>query len=117
MAVKSKTRYLSLTVGQDNFIYKFLGGKKESLNIEDISLLRRFLSKERSRILYILKSKKPKSIYQLAKFAGRDFKSVTEDINLLEKFGLIDFHRTKIGKREAKTPVLTVDQLNIVMTF
>jgi len=117
MAIRSKTRYLSLTVDQDNFIWKFIGKGEETYNSEDVLLLRNLLSKERARILFILKTKKPTSLYQLAKLLGRDFKAVTKDIKLLEKFGFIEFYRSKHGKRISKTPILAIDQLNIVMTF
>jgi predicted transcriptional regulator len=117
MASKSRTRYLSLSVDDDNFIWKFIGRGEESFNHKDIFLLRQLLSKERARILYLLKTKKPKSIYQLAKFAGRNFKSVSQDINLLEKFGFVEFHLGKTGKRQAKTPILAIDQLNIVLSL
>jgi predicted transcriptional regulator len=117
MVKKSKTRYLSLAISEDNFIWQFIGKGEESYNLEDISLLRQLLSKERARILFIIKTKKPKSLYQLAKFTGRDFKAITKDIKLLEKLGLIEFYRTKTGKRDAKTPILAIDQLNIVLTL
>jgi len=117
MAKTTKTRYLSLTANQDNFIWRFISKKEDSYNYEDIFLLRQLLSKERARILYTIKTKKPNSIYELAKFLKRDFQSVSEDIRLLEKFGLVEFHHGKTGKRESKIPVLAVDQLNIVLTI
>jgi len=115
MAKTSKTRYLSLRVDKENFIWRFIGKGEESYNKEDVFLLRQLLSKERARILYTLKTKKPRSIYHLAKLLGRDIKAVDKDIKLLEKFGFIEFHRVKIGKREAKMPVLGIDQLNIIV--
>jgi predicted transcriptional regulator len=65
----------------------------------------------------MIKTKKPRSLYHLARLLGRDFKAVSKDVSLLEKFGFIDFHRGKTGKREAKVPVLAIDQLNIVVEF
>ncbi|MAH43593.1 hypothetical protein CL614_07810 [archaeon] len=113
---RSKTRYVDLDVGKDSFVTKFVGGKKVH-DFSDIILLRKLLSNEKSRILHILKSKKPKSIYGLAKLLGRDFKSVREDVKLLERFGFLEFHLTKTGKREALTPVLSVDEINLVVTI
>jgi predicted transcriptional regulator len=111
----SKTRYLSINVRQGNFVSRFIS-TKNNLDLSDISLLRKLLTKEKAKILYTLKEKKPKSIYHLAKILGRDFKSVSQDVNLLEKFGLIEFHASKTGKREAKTPVLAIEKLNIVLS-
>jgi len=113
----TKTRYLTLKTSQDNFIWRFIGKGEESYNYEDVALLRSLFSKEKARILYVLKIKKPKSIYELAKILKRDFKSVNDDIKLLEKFGLVEFHRGKTGKRQAKVPTLTIDQLNIVLSI
>jgi len=111
---RTKTRYFEVNVNEGGFVSKLVGGKK-SHDFSDITLLRKLLSNEKSRILYALKFKKPKSIYRLAKLLGRDFKSVHEDLKLLERFGFIEFHAEKIGKRESLAPVLTVDEINLVV--
>lgn len=113
---QSKTRYLNINVKQGNFVSRFISSKSD-FDSSDVSLLRKLLSNEKAKILFCLKTNKPKSIYQLAKLLGRDFKSVSEDVNLLEKFGFIEFHAGKTGKREAKMPVLAIDKLNIVLTI
>ena len=77
---KIKIRYVDVNVNKGSFVSKLIGGDK-SHDFSDIKLLRNLLSNEKSRILYVLKSKNPRSIYQLAKILGRDFKSV---INLEE---------------------------------
>jgi len=114
MAKKSKTRYVDVNVNKENFVSKLIGEKK-SHDFSDIKLLRKLLSNEKSRILYLLKHSSPKSIYALAKLLGRDFKSVRDDIKLLERFGFIEFHAEKTGKREALKPVLIIDKLQIVI--
>jgi predicted transcriptional regulator len=73
------------------------------------------LSNEKARILYALKSEKPKSIYALAKILGRDFKSVRDDIKILERFGFIEFHSEKTGERESLMPVLIINKLQIII--
>lgn len=117
MALRSRTRYLNLTIEEESFIWKFIGKGQESYNLEDVTLLRRLLSKERAKVLFIIKTKKPSSIYQLAKLLSRDIKAVEKDLKLLEKFGFIEFYRNKKGKRDSKTPKLAVDQLNIIVTL
>ena len=114
MATKTKTRYVDINVNKGSFVSKLIGAKK-SHDFSDIKLLRNLLSNEKARILHILKSKKPKSIYALAKLLGRDFKSVREDVKVLERFGFFEFHAEKTGKRESLMPVLTVDKLQIVI--
>ena len=116
MATKNKTkiRYVDVNVNKGNFVSKLIGADK-SHDFSDIKLLRNLLSNEKARILYILKSKNPTSIYALAKLLGRDFKSVREDISVLERFGFIEFHSEKVGKRESLKPVLVINKLQIVI--
>ena len=114
---KTKTRYIDVNVREDNFVSKLLGAGQKSHNFSDIAILRNLLSNEKARILYALKHKKPKSIYDLSKQLKRDFKSVREDLKVLEKFGFIEFHTKKTGKREALIPVLSIDKMEIVVNI
>jgi predicted transcriptional regulator len=114
---KVKTRYIDINVKKGSFVTRFIGSKKNPHDFSDIMLLRKLLSNEKARILYILKAQKPKSIYQLAKIIGRDFKSVRDDVKLLEKFGFIEFQEAKTGKRESLMPVLIVDKMNLVVNI
>ena len=114
---RTKTRYVDINVTEKSFVAKFIGPKKEEFNFSDISLLRKLLTNEKSRILYTLKHKKPKSIYHLSKILKRDFKSVYQDLKILERFGFIEFHSSKKGQRESLIPVLTIDSMDIVITI
>ncbi len=111
---REKTRYADLDVSEEGFVSRLIGSKK-SHDFSDVQLLRNILSKEKSRILHLLKTKKPKSIYELAKMLKRDLKSVRNDIKALERFGFIEFHSIKTGKRKALMPVLIVDKLQIII--
>ena len=113
---KTKIRYVEVNVKSGNFVSKLLGEGK-SHDFSDIKLLRSLLSNEKARILHILKSKAPKSIYALSKILQRDFKSVREDIATLERFGFIEFHAEKTGKRESLKPVLVVDRLQVMINI
>jgi len=113
---KTKTRYVDVNVNKGNFVSKLIGGKKAH-DFSDVKLLRNLLSNEKARILYALKSKNPKSIYALAKMLGRDFKSVRDDIKVLERFGFIEFHSEKTGKREALKPVLIINKLQVIINI
>jgi len=118
MATKNKTKimYVDVNTKSGGFVSKLIRDKK-SHNFSDIKLLRNLLSNEKSRILYTLKNKNPRSIYALAKILKRDFKSVREDIKVLERFGFVDFHAEKTGKRESLKPVLVIDKLQIVINI
>jgi len=114
---KSKTRYVDINVKESSFVSKLFGTGSTSHNFSDVSVLRNLLSNEKARILYFLKHNKPKSIYDLAKKLGRDFKSIRNDIKVLEKFGFIEFHSSRTGKRESLIPVLSIDNLQIIINI
>ena len=90
MAQKKKIRYVELNANKESFVSRIIGSKRAH-DFSDVKILRSLLSNEKSRILYILKTKKPKSIYALAKILGRDIKQVREDLATLERFGFIEF--------------------------
>ena len=112
---RTRTRYLDVNVKEESFVSRLIGSGSKTHNFSDVALLRNLLTKEKARILYFLKNHKPKSIYDLAKRLKRDFKSVRQDIKVLERFGFIEFHSGKTGKRESLIPVLAIDKLQIVM--
>jgi len=109
---RTKVRYVDVNVNKGGFVSRLVGGAKKH-DFSDIKLLRNLLSNEKARILHLLKHKKPKSIYDLSKILGRDFKSVREDLHVLERFGFIDFNEEKKGKRTSLVPVLSIDNLQI----
>ena len=113
---RTKTRYVDINTSKSGFVSKLIG-EKETHDFSDIKLLRNILSNEKARILYTLKTTSPKSIYALAKFLKRDFKSVQQDIKTLERFGFIEFHSEKTGRRYSLKPVLTVDKLEIIINI
>jgi predicted transcriptional regulator len=88
-------------------------GEHVDYDFEGIGALRKLLSNEKARIMHTIKVKSPSSIYALAKILKRDFKSVNEDLKLLERFGFIDLIAEKSGKRERLKPILVVDSIHI----
>lgn len=114
--IRTKVRYVEVNANEDNFVSKLIGTEKPH-NFSDVRILRSLLSNEKSRILHVLKHKKPRSIYALAKILGRDFKSVRDDLNALERFGFIDFFSEKHGKRASLMPILIVDKLQIIINI
>ena len=49
----------------------------------------------------------------LARILSRDFKSVSDDIKLLERFGFIELVSERTGKRKRLKPVIIIDQVTI----
>lgn len=113
---KTKIRYVDINTNKENFVTKFIGNSKEQ-DFSDVKLLRKLLSNEKSRILYVLKNKNPSSIYSLAKMLGKDFKSVRENLKILERFGFIEFIAEKKGKRESLKPVLSTESVQIIINI
>ena len=110
----SKTR--EITISQSQGAFSVLGKGwfgKEGYDFEGLSALRRLLSNERARLLHVLKTQKPGSIYELAKKLGRNFKTVSDDIKLLERFGLIKLVAEKTKNRKRHRPELVAETLNI----
>ena len=50
--IRTKTRYVDINVNKNNFVSKIIGEKKKH-DFSDVKLLRKLLSNEKSRILYI----------------------------------------------------------------
>ncbi len=110
----SKTREITITQSGGAFsILKKGLMLKQDYDFEGLSTLRRLLSNEKARLLYVLKTQKPGSIYALAKKLDRNFKTVNDDIKLLERFGLIELIEEKTKNRIRHKPELVADSLTI----
>jgi predicted transcriptional regulator len=114
MAKATKIRDIDIIEEGGTFLtfFKRMTGEQD-FDFEGLRALRNLLTNEKARILHTIKTKKPSSIYSLAKTIKRDFKSVNEDIKLLEKFGFIDLISERTGKRERLKPVVIVDSIQI----
>jgi len=111
---KTRTREITITESQGAFsIFKKSGFSKQDFDFSGISALRQLLSNEKARILNIIKRQKPKSIYELAKMLHRGFKSVNDDIKLLERFGFIELIEEKTKNRIRHRPEVVVDSIAI----
>ena len=113
MAKTIKTKTISISEKEGTFstiFHRFKGNKSHN---SEIANLRQLLSNEKARILHIIKTKKPSSIYELAKILGRDFKAVRQDIKLLERFGFIELISSHKQGRERLRPVVDVDKIVI----
>ena len=117
MAKKPRTRQVTLSIESGTFtgIFRRLRGEKREFDFSDIGMFRQLLSNERARLLKAIKNKNPGSIYQLAKIVGRDFKSVRQDVKLLEHFGFVELDASAKGKRDTLKPLLAIDKLIITI--
>jgi len=80
---------------------KTKAGKKiaseEILAFENLEALRRVLTSRRISLLRIVRAKKPKTIYALAKLANRAYPNVFQDVKILEELGLIALEEDNNG--------------------
>src|SRR3989344_2815667 len=98
--MKSKTREIIIKESKGTFnILKDSKIAKSDYNFSGLTALRQLLNNEKARMLHVIKTQNPNSLYDLAKKLGRNFKSVTDDIKLLERFGFIELTEEKTKKR------------------
>ena len=111
---RTKTREITLEQSKGSFsFFKKVKSSKEDYDFSGISALRQLLSNEKARILHVIKTHRPSSIYMLAKLLGRSFKSVNDDIKLLERFGFIELIEEKTKNRIRHRPRIVVDNVTI----
>ena len=77
---------------------------------EDIG---KILTRERIRLLHIIREKKPESISELARILDRKESNVHKDITFLEGFGLLEIRKGK--NHVQKVPVVDYDALHITV--
>lgn len=57
-------------------------------------------------LLMTIKSLKPKSVYELAKFVGKDQSNINKLIQFFESCGVVKIKKTKENNREVKRPIV-----------
>jgi predicted transcriptional regulator len=113
---KTKTREISIKESKGAFSFgKDTKISKKDYNFDGLSALRQLLNPEKARILHVIKTQKPTSIYDLAKKLGRGFKAVNDDIKLLERFGFVDLVQEKTKNRVRHKPEIVVDTVKITL--
>lgn len=111
-----KTKIREITIKESKGAFNiFRKGKtsKQDFDFSGMQALRQLLSNEKARILHVIKNQQPKSIYGLAKMLNRGFKSVNDDVKLLDRFGFIDLIAEKTKNRVRHKPVIVVDTMTI----
>src|SRR5712691_12571059 len=79
--------------------------RRSGVYFTSLEAARNLLTPSRLALLRAVRTKRPHSIYELAKMVGRDLKNVQGDLRTLERYGLVRVSRGHaIGKRRVKTP-------------
>lgn len=63
--------------------------KGDEIIVTGLETIAKIFSKTRMEILQVIITRKPQSIYELAKMVSRDFKNVYSDVQFLSDVGLI----------------------------
>ena len=108
-----KVREITIKETKGNFSILKTSSSDKKYDFSGIFALRQVLSNEKARILHVIKIQKPNSIYDLAKKLGRDFKSVIEDIKLLERFGFVKLMQEKTKNRIRHRPLIAADTITV----
>lgn len=86
----------------------------EGVYFTSIEAARNLLTPNRLALLRAVRSRRPGSIYGLAKIVSRDLKNVQDDLRLLETYGLVRMtHATRSGKRRVRVPEALFDQIEL----
>lgn len=113
----AKTESKEITINQSKGAFSIFRraskNSKQDYTFKELSELRQLLSNEKARLLNVVKTQHPSSIYELSKTLGRGFKSVMDDVKLLEKFRLLELIPEKTKKRTRHKPVVAVDSITI----
>jgi len=79
--------------------------RQEGVYFTSLEAARNLLTPRRVALLRAIRSRRPGSIYELAKIVGRDLKNVQHDLQILERHGLVRMTRSRgTGKRKVKIP-------------
>jgi len=84
---------------------------QELVGFTSLEAARNFLTRERLGLLCTIKSRRPNSIYELAKMTGRDLKNVQQDVRILERHGLVRIARRPRGSRKVKVPRVPFEEI------
>ena len=95
-----------------NLDKKILSRERYSYSFQNLNEYRRTLTQKRLELLSVIKHRKPNSIYELSKMVKRDFKNVSEDVNILLEVGLIEIER-KETPQKVIIPSVKFDRLRI----
>jgi len=82
---------------------KAQSGKKVPLQkgvyFTSLEAVRNLLTEKRLELLHLIRQHSPKSISEIAKISGRNFKNVHTDLKILQGYGLVEISVTKKVKK------------------
>lgn len=76
---------------------------KKGVYFTSLEAVRALLTEKRLALLHLIRERRPKSINELAKITGRNFKNVYVDVMLLKQYGLV---RTAAAAKVSRQRIL-----------
>lgn len=114
MEVTSPDKYLeSLRKDIEGVLKQPPARPLEKLGFASTRGLRSALTPGRQLLVRVIRRKQPHSVYALAKMLGRDRKTISEDLQVLARFGLVKFVKKRIGGRRCVVPHVPYDEIEI----
>lgn len=108
-----KIREITITESKGAFSLLKNTPDSKKYDFSGISALRQILSNEKAKILHTIKLSNPSSVYDLSKKLGRSFKSVSDDLKVLERFGFVHLIKENTKKRIRHKPVIDANTITI----
>ena len=79
--------------------------REVGIYFENIAAFRKALTPKRLELLHLIKTRRPKSLQEIARFARRNVKNIATDIDLLTQLGLIEKVKSGTGRKEIASKV------------
>jgi len=86
--------------------------REDSISFQSLDQLRKFLTSKRLELLKVIRHKKPRSIYELAKLVDRTPENVNTDIKFLEQLGFVEIIKVK-DIRKKLVPEVNYDKMTL----
>ncbi len=86
--------------------------REESVVFHSIEQFRKVMTNKRIELLKVIRHKKPKSVYELAKLVNRSVDNVNNDVRFLEQLGFIETEKIKKGRHKL-IPSVDFDKIEI----
>jgi len=90
--------------------------REDKIVVESLDELRKVLTKERIRLLHAIRTKKPKSIYDLSLMLERDRKATITDIEILKRLGLVKIAKRRTMKRIRTVPTVPYTKIDVAIS-
>ena len=90
--------------------------REDKIVVESLDELRKVLTKERIRLLHAIKTKKPKSVYDLSLMLERDRKATITDIEILKRLGLVKIAKRRTMKRIRTVPTVPYTKIDVAIS-